>query len=113
MSPGLSAGDPRAPKFWMYETSGVLRPAIEAYLHNRPMTVGQIALMRVYLRQWIMSPVWQGGGKRWSNSDPPSKSFGRSVTFGNGSRPRWMKGTTRYDAAPWPAHRRIEPATKG
>lgn len=41
------------PGFWMNETSGVLRPAIEAYLAGGPMTTGQIAAMRAYLRQWI------------------------------------------------------------
>jgi hypothetical protein len=37
----------------MYETSGVLRPAIEAYLKGGEMTGGQIVAMRAYLRQWI------------------------------------------------------------
>ena len=40
-----------APFYWMYETSEVLRPAIEA----------QIAAMRAYLRQWIAAP-WKGPG---------------------------------------------------
>lgn len=47
-----------APGYWMHETSGVLRPAVEAYLNRRPMSKKQIAAMRAYLRQWIMSPVW-------------------------------------------------------
>lgn len=50
--------DPRAPKFWMNETSGVLRPAIEAYLSGGEMTPDQVGAMRAYLRQWIMSPAW-------------------------------------------------------
>lgn len=50
------------PGFWMNETSGVLRPAVEAYLNNRPMTDAQIAAMREYLRQWIASPNWMGPG---------------------------------------------------
>lgn len=49
------------PNYWMYETSGVLRPAVEAYLRNEPMTLNQIGAMRAYLRQWIGSPVWHGG----------------------------------------------------
>jgi hypothetical protein len=49
------------PGYWMHETTGVLRPVIEAYLHHRPMTLEQIGTMRAYLRQWIMSPVWAGG----------------------------------------------------
>lgn len=47
-----------APGYWMHETSGVVRPAVEAYLHDEPMTAQQIAAMRAYLRQWIMSPLW-------------------------------------------------------
>jgi hypothetical protein len=42
----------------MYETSGVLRPAIAAYLNGAPMTEADIAAMRAYLRQWIGAPVW-------------------------------------------------------
>jgi hypothetical protein len=47
-----------APGYWMYETTGVLRPVIEAYLGGEPMTEAQIAAMRAYLRQWIGAPVW-------------------------------------------------------
>jgi len=48
------------PGYWMWETSGVLRPAIEAYLRGVEMTPEQIEAMRAYLRQWIMSPLWTG-----------------------------------------------------
>jgi hypothetical protein len=37
----------------MNETSGVLRPAVEAYLKHDEMTPAEIAAMRAYLRQWI------------------------------------------------------------
>lgn len=47
------------PGYWMNETSGVLRPAVEAYLNHKPMTDAQIAAMRAYLRQWIAGP-WAG-----------------------------------------------------
>lgn len=40
--------------YWMYETSGVLRPVIEAYLNGHEMTGEQMATMRSYLRQWIV-----------------------------------------------------------
>ena len=50
----------QAPGYWMDETSGVLRPAVVAYLHNEQMTPQQIAAMRAYLRQWIASPTWRG-----------------------------------------------------
>jgi len=48
------------PGYWMNETSGVLRPAVEAYLKGEPMTREQIAAMRAYLRQWMASPDWRG-----------------------------------------------------
>jgi hypothetical protein len=46
------------PGFWMYETSGVLAPALYAYLKGAELTEPQIATLRAYLRQWIMSPIW-------------------------------------------------------
>ena len=49
-----------APGYWMDETTGVLRPAVEAYLHGEPMTAAHLAAMRAYLRQWIAAPVWAG-----------------------------------------------------
>jgi hypothetical protein len=48
------------PCYWMHETSGVLRPAVVAYLKQTPMTDEQVAAMRAYLRQWIMADVWVG-----------------------------------------------------
>lgn len=50
------------PGYWMFETTGALRPAIEAYLFDREMSPHQIAAMRAYLRQWIMAPDWCGPG---------------------------------------------------
>jgi hypothetical protein len=49
------------PGFWMDETSGVLRPAVEAYLQGAPLSDDQIAALRAYLRQWIAAP-WIGPG---------------------------------------------------
>jgi len=48
------------PGYWMNETSGALRPAVEAYLYGDPMTDAQIAAVRAYLRQWIGAPAWAG-----------------------------------------------------
>ena len=48
------------PGYWMNETSGVLRPAVEAYLNRSDMTPGDLGAMRAYLRQWIAAPVWRG-----------------------------------------------------
>jgi hypothetical protein len=47
------------PGYWMDETSGVLRPAVRTYLrHDDPLTEAHVAALRAYLRQWIVSPVW-------------------------------------------------------
>ena len=46
---------PAAPGYWMHETTGTLRPAVEAYLHHRPMTATEIAAMRA-------ATVWFGAG---------------------------------------------------
>jgi len=48
------------PGYWMNETSGVLRPAVEAYLNHDEMTPAEIAAMRAYLRQWIVKGAWHG-----------------------------------------------------
>jgi hypothetical protein len=50
---------PIVPGFWMNESTGVLRPAILAYLENRPLTVAHIGAWRSYLRQWMDGP-WHG-----------------------------------------------------
>ena len=49
-----------APGYWMYETSGVLRPAVEAYLYGDELTPQHIAALRAYLRQYINAPAWLG-----------------------------------------------------
>lgn len=49
---------PAAPGYWMHETSGVLRPAVEAYLAGRPLSPLAIAALRAYFRQWIGARVW-------------------------------------------------------
>ena len=54
------SGPDYIPGFWMNETSGRLRPAVEAYLEGRHMTREQIAAMRAYLRQWINAPGFLG-----------------------------------------------------
>jgi len=51
------------PGYWMAETSGVLRPAIEAYLSGAAMPDDQIVAMRAYLRQWIAAPGWSSSSQ--------------------------------------------------
>jgi hypothetical protein len=48
----------------MYETSGVLRPAVTANLKGNAMTAKDIAAIRVrtYLRVWIFAPEFDGDG---------------------------------------------------
>lgn len=46
------------PRYWMHETSGGLRPAVEAYLAGAALTPEQIRFLRAYLRQWIYAPAW-------------------------------------------------------
>lgn len=53
-------GSPDAPNYWMYEQSGVLVPVVTAYLEGKGLSSTQVSVMRAYLRQWIMSPVWEG-----------------------------------------------------
>jgi hypothetical protein len=57
--PPIAPDDPRAPKYWMNETSGLLAHAVRLYL-DRPGTLGSnvIALLRAYFVQWIDSQVW-------------------------------------------------------
>lgn len=66
--PPLRADHPDAPKYWTNETSGVLKPVIEVYLSGKLMTLREVAVMRAYLRQWIMSPVWDMNPRR-TNGD--------------------------------------------
>jgi hypothetical protein len=47
-----------APKYWNYETGGELVPAVHRLIERKPLSARDIALIREYCRQWIMSPVW-------------------------------------------------------
>jgi hypothetical protein len=51
-----------SPKYWMHETSGVLRPAVEAYLNGEPLSPSDVRILRAYLFQWVQSPVWAPSG---------------------------------------------------
>ena len=55
------------PGYWMHEISGVLAPAVKAYLTGGAMTPGQIAAMRAYVRQWIDAPIWDQNPKATVN----------------------------------------------
>lgn len=48
------------PGYWKREVGNVLRPAIWAYLHGRPLRPGDTSAIRAYFRQWIDCPAWRG-----------------------------------------------------
>ena len=54
-------GERGRPGYWVCETSGVLRPVVEAYLRGDPLDGRQCAIMRAYLRQWVAGP-WAPSG---------------------------------------------------
>ena len=54
------SGPDYIPGYWQNESSGVLRPAVEAYLAGGEMTAGQIRAMRAYCRMWINAPGFLG-----------------------------------------------------
>jgi len=47
-----------APGYWMNETTGVLKPAVMAYLDGLPLELAQVGALRAYFRQWVASPAW-------------------------------------------------------
>jgi hypothetical protein len=44
----------------MHETSGQLAEVVGKYLTDEPLTARDVAVMRVYLRQWINDDHWRG-----------------------------------------------------
>ena len=60
----LDPTDPRAPRYWMWETSGILKPVVERYLNGGQLAQAEVQVMRAYLQQWIDSPVWAGPAVR-------------------------------------------------
>ena len=50
---------PQAPKYWRYETTGRLEGPIMRYLEGKPLSHEDVVLIRLYLQQWIDSPVWE------------------------------------------------------
>lgn len=52
-----------APGYWMFETSGALRPAIAHYLNREVLSDEEIALIRAYFKQWIEGGDFRGVDK--------------------------------------------------
>jgi hypothetical protein len=46
------------PLYWRHSRSTELRPAIQRYLRGQRLGIHDLELMQAYLRQWIMSAVW-------------------------------------------------------
>lgn len=46
------------PGYWMNETSGVLKPAVDRYIRREALSKDDIVVLRAYLRQWINAPCW-------------------------------------------------------
>jgi hypothetical protein len=57
------------PGYWMWETSGRLKPAVAAFLNGADLSAEHITALRAYCRQWIMSDVWDrnphAGPEEW------------------------------------------------
>jgi hypothetical protein len=49
---------PEAPKYWMHETGGELKPAMKRYLLGEQLSDRDVLLIKLYLKQWIDSPAW-------------------------------------------------------
>lgn len=47
----------RPPRFWMEETTGALAAAVEVYMRAEPLDAGQVALIKLYLRQYVERAV--------------------------------------------------------
>lgn len=47
------------PVYWMYETSGVLKSAVESYLEGGDLSEEHITALRIYFRQWMRGD-WVG-----------------------------------------------------
>lgn len=90
----LPPDDPQAPHYWMWEESGVLAPAVHAYLRNEALTDVQIGALRAYFRQWIGSPVW--------NQNPHMDEVGKAQLEALRRGVETIR--TREDADAWVKH---------
>jgi hypothetical protein len=54
----------RPPHFWMTEQSGLLEPAVEAYLNGEPLSAAALDLIKQYLRQYLERALMAGAANR-------------------------------------------------
>lgn len=89
----ISLDDPRRPKYWMQETSGVLKPVIEKLLAFTDLTHRDIAVLRLYFQQWVDSPAW--------DANPHADDRSRRVLAELRSKARTLR--TSHDVMDWVA----------
>ena len=53
---------PDAPKYWRYETSGMLQPVVRMFINGARLLPADVKIMKAYLWQWVGSPVWAPSG---------------------------------------------------
>jgi hypothetical protein len=54
----------KPPRFWMEEQTGALAEAIEVYMRSEPLNSEQLALLKLYLTQYIERAVIEAGTNR-------------------------------------------------
>lgn len=59
------------PGYWMNETSGVLAPIVRKFLEGHELVIGELAIMRAYLAQW-MEGDFKGPGADKLRADVPN-----------------------------------------
>ncbi|GAC1383843.1 MAG: hypothetical protein NVSMB42_01060 [Herpetosiphon sp.] len=53
----------KPPRFWMEETTGTLAEAVEAYLNGERLRLPQLAVIKIYLKQFVERAVLTGDAK--------------------------------------------------
>lgn len=54
----------KPPRFWMEEQTGVLAPAVEAYLDGERLNTAQVEVIKVYLKQYVERAMLTGGANK-------------------------------------------------
>ncbi|NJN17721.1 MAG: hypothetical protein HC822_16325 [Oscillochloris sp.] len=67
---------PTPPRFWMEETTGALREAIEVYMRAEPLDRQQLDVLKIYVRQFIERALMSDERQR-------KRFLGRVDTFRN------------------------------
>ena len=94
--------DPEAPKYWIYETQGVLGRVIRKYLAGTSLCPVDISYMRAYFRQWANSPAWDRNPHRTAESERELAELRRAVDDVKDTQSvyEWVKMATRLGMDP-------------